>query len=102
MRSRVVLPHPDGPSRVKNSFSPMTIETASSATILAFPAPKNLLRPLTSMAAMPLRFASVTRLLDAHLVDGARPWRGALVIDHRRNERLAIRRKGHIRAGLPR
>src|SRR5690242_2880628 len=99
MRSKVVLPHPDGPSSVKNSFSRMTIETASSATI---PAPKDLLRPLTSMAAMLLSFASATTLRDAHLVNGARPWRGTLVIDHRRDERLAIRRKGHVRASLTR
>ncbi len=38
-QQRVVLPHPDGPKSVKNSFSRMVTETVSSALTKSWPAP---------------------------------------------------------------
>ena len=52
-RRRVVLPQPDGPRSVKNSFSRMSTETLSSAANWASPDPKSLLTPRTSIAVLP-------------------------------------------------
>src|SRR5438552_6639096 len=49
-RSRVVLPQPDGPRSVKNSFSPMVTSTLSSALTASSPLPKILVTPSASIA----------------------------------------------------
>ena len=50
----MVLPQPDGPSSVKNSFSRIVTWTSISASTAPSPWPKRLLTPATSIASRPV------------------------------------------------
>src|SRR6185369_12986860 len=65
-RSRVVLPQPDGPSSVKNSFCRIVTETLSNATTASGPAPNVLVTFLASTAGIPVKIhLSLTASRDA-------------------------------------
>src|SRR4029453_2988070 len=70
-----VLPQPDGPSRVKNSFSRMETETLSRAATLPSPVPKTLLTPRTSIAFLSGRSGTQTpHCLQPLLWQALVPW----------------------------
>src|SRR4051812_34459005 len=76
MRRSVVLPHPEGPSRAKNSPRPISTETSSTATV----APKRLVTPRTATIGSPFIGAGSAPGFDA------RPGAGALAL-------VALRRR---------